>query len=79
MAALADALPCPFCGSSSIDLDYAPDGDIPQEESTDMWIHCEECFCSGPLATIGCRDEEDGIDLESEAVVLWNSARARCQ
>ena len=59
--------PCPFCGERELELDYSRGED-------DAFVTCENCFARGPVATLGCRDEdEDGpIDLEKEAVELWN-------
>lgn len=66
------AAPCPFCGSHEIDINCSADDGASIEEADSAWLHCEECFCCGPMADIGCRDEEDGVDLEKEAYELWN-------
>jgi len=61
--------PCPFCGGTELDVVYSEGG-------TECWIVCEndECMIDGPATTIGCRDpDEDGpVDLEAEAILLWN-------
>jgi Lar family restriction alleviation protein len=58
--------PCPFCGSTDLD----PSGG---DQDAEHWIVCNACGAQGPYATIGCRDpDEEEVDLESEAVELWN-------
>jgi Lar family restriction alleviation protein len=60
-----NAKPCPFCGSTDLD----PYG----TEGTEAMVVCSDCLAQGPVATIGCRDpDEDEIDLDAEAVELWN-------
>jgi len=60
------AEPCPFCGSS--DLDFGATSD-----DSECWVECENCGTQGPYATVGCGDEdEDEVDLEADAVALWN-------
>jgi hypothetical protein len=72
-------LPCPFCGSTLLDLEEDPTagacGDV------DVWVRCEDCGTSGPRARIGCRDEEsEGAPadedwrplLQREAAEAWN-------
>lgn len=58
--------PCPFCGESSADVDVG---------ETEAVVRCEGCLCEGPMATVGCRDDDDEIDLEAEAVALWNQRK----
>jgi Lar family restriction alleviation protein len=63
--------PCPFCGSTDVELDENPTttcGDA------DVYVLCQECQAQGPPCRVGCRDEEeDGpIDLEAEAAEFWN-------
>lgn len=66
MSEKENAKPCPFCGSTDLD----PAGG---EEDTEHWVECTECGAQGPYTTIGCRDpDEDEIDLDAEAVALWN-------
>jgi hypothetical protein len=61
--------PCPFCGVSPADHDIV-------SGETEAVVRCESCFAEGPLATLGCRGDEDGdIDLEAEAVELWNQRK----
>lgn len=61
------SMPCPFCGS--IDLDFSGG-------ESDLTVQCQECLAEGPVATVGCRDDDDGeIDLEAEAVELWDKRR----
>lgn len=58
--------PCPFCGSRD-----APE--VQEHPSGDVYAECQECFGCGPPTRIGCRDpEEEDIDLEREALELWN-------
>ena len=61
--------PCPFCGQTPEDADVEM-----SEGETETWVTCPGCQAQGPINTIGCRDEEeDGvIDLEAEAIELWN-------
>lgn len=63
-----EALPCPFCGDNDPDFEYSG------EAQEDCWIQCQACLCQGPVATIGCRDEDEygEIDLVAEATELWN-------
>ncbi len=63
---LPDLLPCPFCGESSASVD---------DRSDDCLVTCDCCLAEGPLATIGCRDDDDDLDLELEAVTLWNQRK----
>lgn len=59
---------CPFCGSVEVSLWHDDD---PSEER--VFVECEDCQTRGPIARIGCRDEEEaGIDLETEAARFWN-------
>lgn len=61
------ALPCPFCGEADPDFEYS------SEALEECWIICQGCMAQGPVATVGCRDDEDGeIDLVDEATELWN-------
>ncbi len=64
--------PCPFCGESSATPVDRGDGD----ELESVVIVCDVCLAEGPVATIGCRGDEDGdIDLEAEAIELWNQRK----
>jgi hypothetical protein len=61
--------PCPFCGSRDAP-DVVEDGD-------DVYAQCESCLAQGPPTTrIGCREEDEDessdLDLEREALELWN-------
>jgi Lar family restriction alleviation protein len=61
--------PCPFCGSDDVDVTFT--GETATE--TEAAGYCENCLAQGPLATIGCRDDEEyEIDIELEAAELWN-------
>lgn len=57
--------PCPFCGCTDTDLSG---GDC------DVSVQCCACLADGPVATVGCRSDEEleGVDLEAEAIELWN-------
>jgi len=57
--------PCPFCGCDEWEFNG---GD------SDVVVQCCACLAEGPVATVGCRgeDELEGVDLESEATELWN-------
>lgn len=57
--------PCPFC--------FGTDLDINEDEGGDVSVYCEECQAEGPATRVGCRDDEEDIDLESEAWELWNN------
>lgn len=65
---MSDLLPCPFCGESSAEVDVG---------ETEAVVRCDCCLCEGPMATIGCRDEDEGgeTDLESEAIAFWNQRK----
>jgi len=60
---LPDLRPCPFCGDSNASL---------KNNNEDVVVICETCLAEGPLATIGCRDEVSDLDLDTEAIALWN-------
>ena len=57
---------CPFCGGSDI---------TPQGDGCDGHMLCEDCGAQGPTVTVGCRDEDDKIDLDGEALAQWNARR----
>jgi hypothetical protein len=60
---------CPFCGSEDLEPEFS-------EHETECWIWCRGCLTLGPVATVGCRDDDDGpIDLEREAAELWNGRK----
>ncbi len=63
---LPDLLPCPFCGESEVSVVESGD--------SDCLVTCDCCLAEGPIATVGCRDDDD-IDLELEAVTLWNQRK----
>ena len=61
--------PCPFCGSDDVDVTFTG------EEETEAVGYCENCLAEGPVATIGCRDDDEEygeIDLQREAAEFWN-------
>jgi len=60
--------PCPFCGSHEIDID---------EDTSGVYVCCDDCFCRGPSAFVGCRNGSDEIDLEGEAIRDWNERNTR--
>lgn len=61
--------PCPFCGGTNCEVSA-------ENCWTDHHVECEDCLCQGPSATLGCRDpEEDTIDLEAEAIQMWNDRK----
>lgn len=58
--------PCPFCGSEDLCALERADG-------CEAFVCCEGCCTNGPVASLGCRDpEEETVDLDAEAVELWN-------
>lgn len=60
--------PCPFCGDRD-ELETDDDGG----SNVDVFVRCHGCGAQGPATRVGCRDDDDGeIDLESEAIELWN-------
>lgn len=56
--------PCPFCGHKGPEI-----GD-----AAEVWVECGECQARGPAARVGCRDDEEEIDLVREAITMWNRA-----
>lgn len=58
--------PCPFCGSKNVKLDQT---DETPEESSDVWVYCEECLCDGPNASTDIFQPQQ---LEQVAISLWN-------
>lgn len=66
--------PCRFCGCDDPELEQEPAeacGD------TYHWVECGECGARGPRTFYGCRDpREEAIDLEAEAVELWNPPKS---
>lgn len=65
----ARLLPCPFCGES--------DSEICDDEHGDVWAQCEMCGAQGPQTRVGCRSDDQNIDLEAEAIELWNKREAK--
>lgn len=57
--------PCAHCGSRE-------PPEIQEHPCGDVYAECEECGACGPPTRIGCRDPEEDIDLEREALELWN-------
>ena len=65
----AEPLPCPFCGETALDFSGAAD-------DSNCCVTCPQCLCEGPIVLMGFRVEDnDPVDLEAEAVELWNARR----
>lgn len=61
---IESAQPCPFCASHDLSL-------LEGCDEIDALVHCEGCGANGPLAELNGRERGD-VDLEREAVDLWN-------
>jgi hypothetical protein len=57
---------CPFCGSQACE--------VTELDETDVAVVCCDCQAQGPATRVGCRDDE-AIDLEAEAIGLWNERK----
>lgn len=63
--------PCPFCGSSTQDLEYTP------KRSLGIWVKCRTCGCGGAIhfATV----KNGGLEgAEQMAIDSWNR-RVECK
>jgi hypothetical protein len=67
--------PCPFCGDKGPELeDDEFDHSSHASGPVEYWVKCGCCGARGPEARVGCRDdEEEEIDLELEAITMWNT------
>lgn len=53
-----DLMPCPFCGSPNIRIDWNPDDD----QNTCVWVGCDKCGCN------------TGLQLyPADAAAMWNA------
>lgn len=57
--------PCPFCGCEETE--------IQETEGGDVYVECQDCQAQGPSTRVGCRDDDQEIDLEKEATELWET------
>ena len=62
---MSELLPCPFCGSDDVQLEYAR-----KAQFWVYWIECNGCGCEGPIEITG--DNVDALNTPEDAARAWN-------